>query len=246
MTLDLRATTTAAAVEAAATFPPTHAGSQVAGVSMLSQTDLESEGSRSRSGPCKRKTPSTQSRAPQDDSEIPERRSKIDLESERILDTLSKRVPRKNYITLCRHLDIGYDEAINILGKFKEDCEGATRDCLAKWKTRTGGNMAKLKIILQDAEVGDLAKYIKIDLELERILDTLSKHVPRKNYIKLCRHLVIGYDEAINILGKFKEDCEGATRDCLAKWKTRTGGNMAKLKEILQDAEVGDLAKYIK
>ncbi|XP_030833973.1 uncharacterized protein LOC105443874 [Strongylocentrotus purpuratus] len=137
-----------------------HAGAQTPLVSRLSPTDLESEGSRSQSRPCKRKAPSTQSRAPQDDSEIPEKQSRIDLESERILDTLSKHVPRKNYITLCRHIDIGYDEAINILGKFKEDCEGATRDCLAKWKTRTGGNMAKLEEILQDAEVGDLAKYI--------------------------------------------------------------------------------------
>eukprot|EP00057_Strongylocentrotus_purpuratus_P018991 XP_011673465.1 PREDICTED: uncharacterized protein LOC105442740 [Strongylocentrotus purpuratus] len=64
---------------AAATCSSMHAGAQTALVSRPSPTDLESEGSSSRSGPCKRKAPSTQSRAPHDDSEIQERRSKYEF-----------------------------------------------------------------------------------------------------------------------------------------------------------------------
>ncbi|XP_030833888.1 uncharacterized protein LOC100888322 isoform X2 [Strongylocentrotus purpuratus] len=166
----------------------TTAEAQAAWVSTLSQNDLESdvhyprrtlppsdypqqhvdntsdtvcEGSSSQSKPCKRKAPSTQSRVPQDDLEIPEKRSKIDLVSDGILDKLSRHMPPGTYTTLCTQLGIEYNEARSILLGFNNNYQMATRDCLAQWKTRTGGNMAQLKAILVDAEVGDLVKYIE-------------------------------------------------------------------------------------
>ncbi|XP_030833867.1 uncharacterized protein LOC105440264 isoform X1 [Strongylocentrotus purpuratus] len=153
------------------TLPPSDYPQQYVGntsdtsdtVCQLSQT--YAEGSSGLSRPCKRQAPSTQSRVPQDDPEIPEKQSKIDLESDRILNTLSKHMPPGTYATLCTHLGIGYDEANFILARFNMDYQRATRDCLAQWKTRTGGNMAQLKAILVDAEVGDLVKYIEYSCE---------------------------------------------------------------------------------
>eukprot|EP00057_Strongylocentrotus_purpuratus_P015086 XP_011669560.1 PREDICTED: uncharacterized protein LOC105440756 [Strongylocentrotus purpuratus] len=86
--------------------------------------------------------------------------SQIDLESDEVLDTLSKHVPHKTYTTLCRHLGIGYDQANSILAKCIMDYQRATRECLAQWKTRTGGDMAQLKTILVAAELTNLVKYV--------------------------------------------------------------------------------------
>ncbi|XP_030833904.1 uncharacterized protein LOC105443124 isoform X3 [Strongylocentrotus purpuratus] len=149
------------------TLPPSDYPQQYVGntsdtsdtVCQLSQT--YAEGSSGLSRPCKRQAPSTQSRVPQDDPEIPVKQSKMALESDEILDTLSKNVPHTTYTTLCRHLGIGFAQANSILAKYIMDYQRATRECLAQWKTRTGGNMAQLKTILVDAEVGDLVKYIE-------------------------------------------------------------------------------------
>eukprot|EP00057_Strongylocentrotus_purpuratus_P028375 XP_011682849.1 PREDICTED: uncharacterized protein LOC105446997 [Strongylocentrotus purpuratus] len=128
-------------------------------VHQFSQT--HGEGSSSQSRPYKRQAPSSQSRAPQDDPEIPEKRSKNNLESDGKLDKLSKHMPPGTYTRLCTLLGIGYNEAIGFLAKFNMDYQRAMRDCLAQWKTRTGGNMDELEKFLQDAEVADLVKYIK-------------------------------------------------------------------------------------
>eukprot|EP00057_Strongylocentrotus_purpuratus_P027910 XP_011682384.1 PREDICTED: uncharacterized protein LOC105446816 isoform X2 [Strongylocentrotus purpuratus] len=98
-----------------------------------------------------------------------------------------------------------------------------------------------------DAQVtGVSMKPHETDLESDEVFDTLSKHVPHKTYTTLCRFLGIGYDEANSILARFKMDYQIATRDCLAQWKTRTGGDMAQLKTILVDAGVRNLVKYVK
>ncbi|XP_030846145.1 uncharacterized protein LOC115926026 [Strongylocentrotus purpuratus] len=87
--------------------------------------------------------------------------SGFDLQSDAILDRLSKRMPAEKYTSLCTHLGIEYYEADKILLRVSNDYQRATRSCLAQWKTRTGGDMAQLKTILQEIDVGDLAKYIE-------------------------------------------------------------------------------------
>ncbi|XP_030844334.1 uncharacterized protein LOC105443368 [Strongylocentrotus purpuratus] len=89
------------------------------------------------------------------------KQSGFDLQSDAILDRLSKRMPAEKYTSLCTHLGIEYYEADKILVRVSNDYQRATRSCLAQWKTRTGGDMAQLKTILQETDVGDLAKYIE-------------------------------------------------------------------------------------
>nr|XP_054761086.1 uncharacterized protein LOC129267398 [Lytechinus pictus] len=83
------------------------------------------------------------------------------------------------------------------------------------------------------------------DLKVDAILDRLAKYVPVDAYTTLCIHLGIGFNEAEGIADRFNRDYQRAMRYCFAQWKTKTGGDMEELRDILQEAEIGDLVKYI-
>ncbi|XP_063959488.1 uncharacterized protein LOC129272730 isoform X2 [Lytechinus pictus] len=95
------------------------------------------------------------------------------------------------------------------------------------------------------AMVAAAATPAESDLKADAILDRLAKYVPVDAYTTLCINLGIGFNEAEGIADRFNRDYQRAMRYCFAQWKTKTGGDMEELKDILQEAEIGDLVKYI-
>eukprot|EP00057_Strongylocentrotus_purpuratus_P019899 XP_011674373.1 PREDICTED: papilin-like isoform X2 [Strongylocentrotus purpuratus] len=282
---DMETTRTTAEAQAAwvstlsQTLPPSDYPQQYVGntsdtVCQLSQT--YAEGSSGLSRPLKRKAPSTQSRVPQDDPEIPEKQSKtITGDAPKLFAYLFEPQPKAkkegedpgqgSTFTAANLIDAILTRSINqptgedIEAVYEASPRGgsgssdksASNHGSESMSMRGEGspvpssstNEEQRKVPEPPTLIADSA--VRINLESDGILNKLSKHMPPRSYATLCTHLGIGYDQADAILAKFNMDYQRATRDCLAQWKTRTGGNMAQLKTILQDAEVGDLVKYI-
>eukprot|EP00057_Strongylocentrotus_purpuratus_P019901 XP_011674375.1 PREDICTED: papilin-like isoform X4 [Strongylocentrotus purpuratus] len=255
-------------------YPQQYVGNTSDTVCQLSQT--YAEGSSGLSRPLKRKAPSTQSRVPQDDPEIPEKQSKtITGDAPKLFAYLFEPQPKAkkegedpgqgSTFTAANLIDAILTRSINqptgedIEAVYEASPRGgsgssdksASNHGSESMSMRGEGspvpssstNEEQRKVPEPPTLIADSA--VRINLESDGILNKLSKHMPPRSYATLCTHLGIGYDQADAILAKFNMDYQRATRDCLAQWKTRTGGNMAQLKTILQDAEVGDLVKYI-
>eukprot|EP00057_Strongylocentrotus_purpuratus_P011955 XP_011666429.1 PREDICTED: uncharacterized protein LOC105439299 [Strongylocentrotus purpuratus] len=125
------------------------------------------------------------------------------------------------------------------------DSEGVKRKDLYEWISSMPDVVDMGTTTTAEARAAGVSTLSQTNLVSDRILDKLSRHMPPKTYTSLCTELDIGYYEAIGILMKFNNNYPMATRDCLAQWKTRTGGDMAQLKTILMAAGVRNLVKYV-
>ncbi|XP_030834085.1 uncharacterized protein LOC105439299 [Strongylocentrotus purpuratus] len=121
------------------------------------------------------------------------------------------------------------------------DSEGVKRKDLYEWISSMPDVVDMGTTTTAEARAAGVSTLSQTNLVSDRILDKLSRHMPPKTYTSLCTELDIGYYEAIGILMKFNNNYPMATRDCLAQWKTRTGGDMAQLKTILMAAGVRNL-----
>ena len=77
-------------------------------------------------------------------------------------------------------------------------------------------------------------------------LDRLSTILPHENYHPFCRHLVdIDFNEADRILDTCNNDYKLASRKVMAKWVTKTGGNIVDMMACLKLADVSGLCDKV-
>ena len=72
------------------------------------------------------------------------------------LNKLATLVPHTKYTMFCQEIGISYVVASNIIAKHHDDFIKATRECLAEWKTRTGGNKVNLIAALTKSDLSGI------------------------------------------------------------------------------------------
>ena len=75
----------------------------------------------------------------------------------------------------------------------------------------------------------------------EEQLNKLSEHVLHSKYTEFCKELGIPYVPASNILETHNRDYTKALRECLEKWKARTGGERLALVAALEKVELSGI-----
>lgn len=71
-----------------------------------------------------------------------------------MLNKLARRIPNRNYDTFSERLGVEQTEARNILERYGNNYEKATRDCMAIWMNRSIRSVADLHQVLREAELG--------------------------------------------------------------------------------------------
>ena len=74
-------------------------------------------------------------------------------------------------------------------------------------------------------------------------LNKISEHVPHSKFTEFCEQLGIPYVRASNILETHNKDYTKALRECLEKWKARTGGERLALVAALEKVELSGIVR---
>ncbi|XP_030849922.1 uncharacterized protein LOC115927783 [Strongylocentrotus purpuratus] len=80
----------------------------------------------------------------------------------------------------------------------------------------------------------------------DALFDELSKEFPAGKYTTFCNQMGFSYNEAQNMLTRFKENSNVALRDLLSQWDLKMNGVTRKqLEDALDGAEVGGLCSIV-